>query len=153
LSGEDDPIFFDAMNVTAKSDAKHLRFLEDRLLDDDGHEGKGFKHPLELFQTPELWPGFTAKICFPLRSPNAAAIPEESIRHTEKGYIVFVPEPHRLDDGKTEWVARARVLGIGFRGEGWVEVRQGLHVGEQVVHRGAEAIEDGTPIKFGGTLK
>lgn len=110
---------------------------------------KSGKRPLEVFSTPKLWPGFTAKIRFPMRSsPNAAVIPEESIRNTEKGFVVFVPEAQKRDGGKTEWVARARVLDIGFRGEGWVEVRRGLNVGESLVHRGAEALEDGTPIRF-----
>jgi membrane fusion protein (multidrug efflux system)/multidrug efflux system membrane fusion protein len=54
-----------------------------------------------------------------------------------------------MDGGKTEWVARARVLDVGFRGEGWIEIRRGLTVGERVVQRGAEALEDGTPIRFG----
>jgi membrane fusion protein, multidrug efflux system len=81
-------------------------------------------------------------------SPNAAVIPEECIRNTEKGFIVFVPEKQTRSDGTAEWIARARVLDIGFRGEGWVEVRRGLLIGESVVHRGAEALEDGTPIRF-----
>ena len=107
------------------------------------------RRPLENFNAPKLWPGFTAKIRFPLRtSPNAAVIPEEAYRHTEKGYIVFVPEQRRRDDGTTDWVARARVIDIGIRGEGWVEVRRGLAIGERVVHRGVEALEDGTPIKM-----
>jgi multidrug efflux pump subunit AcrA (membrane-fusion protein) len=104
---------------------------------------------LEMFNAPKLWPGFTAKIRFPLRTNAAAAvIPEEAYRHTEKGYIVFVPEERKRADGKSDWVARARVIDIGIRGEGWVEVRRGLSVGERVVHRGAEALEDGTPIKI-----
>jgi hypothetical protein len=112
-------------------------------------QSKLMKKSLDVFSIPKLWPGFTAKIRFPMRSsPNAAVIPEESIRNTEKGFIVFVPEAQTRSDGKTDWIARARVLDIGFRGEGWVEVRRGLVIGEQIVHRGAEALEDGTPIRF-----
>jgi hypothetical protein len=108
------------------------------------------KGKLDVFNAPKLWPGFTAKIRFPMRSsPNAVVIPEEAVRHTEKGVIAFVPEEVRMDGGKTEWVARARVLDVGFRGEGWIEIRRGLTVGERVVQRGAEALEDGTPIRFG----
>ena len=99
---------------------------------------------------PTLWPGFTAKIRFPLRSaPSAAVIPEEAVRNTERGFIVFVPTP-QTRDGKTEWIARSRTLELGYRGEGWIEVRQGLTIGERIVHRGAEALEDGTPIRVGG---
>ena len=108
------------------------------------------KRSLDVFSTPKLWPGFTAKIRFPMRSsPNAAVIPEESIRNTEKGFIAFVPEEKKRSDGGSDWVARARVLDLGFRGEGWVEVRRGLAIGERIIHRGAEALEDGTPIRFG----
>lgn len=107
------------------------------------------KKPLDIYSMPKLWPGFTAKIRFPMRSsPNAAVIPEESYRHTEKGFLVFVPEARKTAEGTTEWVARARIVDIGFRGEGWVEIRRGLAVGETIVHRGAEALEDGTPIRF-----
>ncbi|MBI1832395.1 MAG: efflux RND transporter periplasmic adaptor subunit [Planctomycetes bacterium] len=107
------------------------------------------KRSLDIFSAPKLWPGFTAKIRFPMKSsPNAVVVPEESVRYTEKGVIAFVPEEVRKSDGSTEWLARARVLDIGFRGEGWVEVRRGLSAGERLVHRGAEALEDGTPIRF-----
>jgi multidrug efflux pump subunit AcrA (membrane-fusion protein) len=96
-----------------------------------------------------LWPGFTAKIRFPLKSnPNALVIPEEAVRASERGFIAFVPVVQRREDGAEEWIARARVLELGFRADGWVEVRQGLSAGERVVRRGAEALEDGTPIRI-----
>ena len=110
---------------------------------------KPARRPLDVYNQPKLWPGFTAKIRFPLRSsPTAAVIPEESIRNTERGFVVFVPESRKTSDGKTETIARARVVELGFRGEGWVEVRRGLAIGEAIVHRGAEALEDGTPIRI-----
>ncbi|MBM3995523.1 MAG: efflux RND transporter periplasmic adaptor subunit [Planctomycetes bacterium] len=109
----------------------------------------GPKRSLDVFSTPKLWPGFTAKIRFPMKSsPHAVVVPEEAVRYTEKGVIAFVPEEVRKSDGKTEWIARVRVLDLGFRGDGWVEVRRGLSAGERLVHRGAEALEDGTPIRF-----
>jgi RND family efflux transporter MFP subunit len=98
---------------------------------------------------PKLWPGFTAKIRFPLRSnPNACVVPEEAVRASERGMIAFVPVQQSSEDGQQEWVARARTLVLGFRAEGWVEVRQGLNSGDWLVRRGAEALEDGTPIRF-----
>lgn len=101
------------------------------------------------FEDPKLWPGFTAKIRFPLRSsPNSCVIPEEAVRASERGFIAFVPEKQKRADGQFEWVARARVLDLGYRAHGWVEVRQGLSIGELLVRRGAEALEDGTPIQF-----
>jgi RND family efflux transporter MFP subunit len=101
-------------------------------------------------EAPTLfWPGMTAKIYFNLRSnPNALVIPEEAVRASERGFIAFVPVRQVRDDGTEEWIARARTLDLGFRAEGWVEVRQGLEPGERVVRRGAEALEDGTPIRF-----
>jgi RND family efflux transporter MFP subunit len=106
------------------------------------------------FYDPKLWPGFTAKIRFPLRSnPNACVVPEEAVRASERGFIAFVPVQQTREDGKLEWVARARMLELGFRADGWVEVRQGLAAGEWLVRRGAEALEDGTPIRFQGGPK
>ena len=98
---------------------------------------------------PKLWPGFTAKIRFPLRSnANACVVPEEAVRASERGFIAFVPMQQSREDGQQEWVAKARTLELGFRAEGWVEVRQGLNPGAWLVRRGAEALEDGTPIRF-----
>jgi RND family efflux transporter MFP subunit len=106
------------------------------------------------FSDPKLWPGFTAKIHFPLRSnPDACVVPEEAVRASERGMIAFVPVQQTREDGKLEWIARARTLDLGFRADGWVEVRQGLAAGEWLVRRGAEALEDGTPIRFQGGPK
>ncbi|MCI0376265.1 MAG: efflux RND transporter periplasmic adaptor subunit [Gemmataceae bacterium] len=97
----------------------------------------------------KLWPGFTAKIRFPLRSnPNASVVPEEAVRASERGFIAFVPVKQTREDGQTEWIARVRILELGFRADGWVEVRHGLAPGEWIIRRGAEALEDGTPVKF-----
>jgi RND family efflux transporter MFP subunit len=87
---------------------------------------------------PKLWPGFTAKIRFPLRSnPNACVVPEEAVRASERGFIAFVPMQQSREDGQLEWVAKARPLELGFRADGWVEVRQGIQPGEWIVRRGA----------------
>lgn len=97
----------------------------------------------------ELRPGYTARIRLPLRS-NAAAcvIPEECVRATERGFVAFVPEQRQAKDGTTEWIAKTRTLELGYRTPGWVEVRKGLSPGDRVVRRGAEALEEGTPIRF-----
>src|SRR5262249_18823237 len=102
----------------------------------------------------QLRPGFTAHINVPLRgSPRACIVPEEAIRASERGNIVFVPERTAGRDGKEEWVARARTVERGFspprtKGERevWVEIRDGLKPGTWIVRRGAEALEDNTPI-------
>jgi RND family efflux transporter MFP subunit len=101
-----------------------------------------------------LRPGNAARIRFPLRTnANACVIPEEATRATERGFVVFVPEKRAGKDGKEEWVARERVLDLGARSPGWVEVKSGLRPGDWFVHRGADALENGTPIAFKQTIE
>jgi multidrug efflux system membrane fusion protein len=98
----------------------------------------------------DLEPGYTARIRIPLESnPAACVVPEEAIRASERGFIVFVPTQRLGRDGSLEWVSKARTLELGYRAPGWVEVLYGLQPGEWIVRRGAEALEDGTPIHFG----
>src|SRR5262249_43075069 len=98
---------------------------------------------------PELRPGNTARIRFPMQShPRACVVPEEPIRASERGFIAFVPVQQQREDGKVEWVVRARTVELGLRTPGWIEVREGLNPGELIVRRGAEALEDGTPVRF-----
>ncbi len=106
-----------------------------------------------------LQPGYSATIRYPLRTnPDACVIPEEAVRPTERGFVVFVPVERRTRRGDTEWVAEARVLILGYRAKGMVEVRGGLdpqkslRPGDWFVHQGAEALEDGTPIQFKETI-
>jgi multidrug efflux system membrane fusion protein len=97
----------------------------------------------------ELKPGFTARIKCPLHgNPNACVIPEEAVRASERGFIAFVPAARTGKDGVEEWVARARELKLGFRGQGTVEVLEGISPGEWLVRKGAESLEDGTPINL-----
>lgn len=96
-------------------------------------------------------PGYSARIRIPLRSnTNAVVVPEEAVRATERGFVAFVPVERRGRDGKTELIARTRALELGFRTAGWVEVRSGIAPGEVIVRRGAEALEEGTPIQVPG---
>lgn len=97
----------------------------------------------------QLQPGYTARIRFPLRTNDeACVIPEEAVRPNERGFVSFVPIQKTNRNGQTEWVAQARILELGYREPGWVEVKSGLKAGETIVRRGAEALEDGTPIQF-----
>jgi RND family efflux transporter MFP subunit len=97
----------------------------------------------------ELKPGFTARIKLPVQSTlSACVVPEESVRASERGFVVFEPEPRAGPDGQTEFVARVRPLDVGYRTPGYVEVRQGISPGRWVVRRGADALEDGTLIRF-----
>jgi membrane fusion protein, multidrug efflux system len=95
-----------------------------------------------------LKPGFTARIRFPYEStPDAVVVPEESVRATERGFLVFVVEKRPGKDGQTEWVAKSRRIEPGARSPGWVEVKAGLSPGQWVVQRGAEALDDGVPVR------
>lgn len=111
-----------------------------------------FKAEVDTRRTPvELRPGYTAQIRIPVRSnPDAVVIPEEAVRASEQGFIAFVPGQREGKDGKPELVARRRPLEIGFRTPGWVEVRRGIAPGETMIRRGAESLEEGTPIQIAG---
>jgi RND family efflux transporter MFP subunit len=97
----------------------------------------------------ELKPGFTARIRLPVLSTlHACVVPEEAVRATELGFVVFEPEARLGADGTQEFVARVRPLEIGYRAPGFVEVRKGVTCGQWVVRRGSEALDDGSPIRF-----
>jgi membrane fusion protein, multidrug efflux system len=96
-----------------------------------------------------LAPGFSARIRFPLETaPDALVVPEEALRATERGFIVFEPAPRQTRDGQTEWIARPRRVERGASAPGWVEIRQGLLPAQWIVRKGAEALEDGTPLRI-----
>jgi multidrug efflux system membrane fusion protein len=96
-----------------------------------------------------LQAGYTARIRIPLRTlPDACVVPEEAVRPNERGFVAFVPVQKPQPGGQPEWVAQARILELGYREPGWVEVKSGLTPGELIIRRGAEALEDGTPIQF-----
>jgi multidrug efflux system membrane fusion protein len=99
--------------------------------------------------------GYSARIRIPLKSnPKACTVPEEAVKASERGYIAFVPVSRAGKDGQQEWFAELREVELGYRADGWVEVLpggksgQGLRVGEWIVGKGAEALENGTPIQF-----
>jgi RND family efflux transporter MFP subunit len=97
----------------------------------------------------ELKPGYSAEVRLPLQGrANACIIPEEAMRASEQGFIVFVPEKNEAG----EWVARMRSVIRGYQEpsqtQAWVEVLKGVQPGDWIIRRGADALEDGTPIAF-----
>jgi multidrug efflux pump subunit AcrA (membrane-fusion protein) len=125
----------------------------------------------------DLRPGYTARIRCPLPGRgDSLVIPEEAVRATEQGDIVFRPRPVYTPDGKVEYVAEAVPLQLGIRRpgsvevlrvmekneaargsrmmqalakadqEGVTEILKGLKVGDWIVRKGAESLENGTPI-------
>ncbi len=96
-----------------------------------------------------LKPGASARVRVPLRgNPRAVVVPETSVRASERGFLAFVPKKRAGKNGEEEYVAEARPVDLGYRSPGWVEVLQGVRAGEWVVARGADALENGTPIQF-----
>ncbi len=95
----------------------------------------------------QLRPGFTAKIRCPLPGrPSSIVIAEEAVRASERGFVAFRPRAVRGKDGQTEYVAEAVPLELGQRRPGLVEVLKGLDPGDWVVRKGAEALEENTPL-------
>src|SRR5262245_59362448 len=67
----------------------------------------------------ELKPGYTARIRYPLKSnSDAVVVPEEAVRASEQGFVAFVPVKRVGRDGTQEWIARARLLELGYRAPG-----------------------------------
>ncbi len=103
----------------------------------------------------ELKPGYTAQIYLPLKQSKADAciVSEVAVRPSEKGWIAFVPkfdgwEKDKDGNETPKFIAKARTLRLGYRppNTGTVEVLDGIVPGEIIVRKGADALEDGTPI-------
>lgn len=88
-----------------------------------------------------LRPGAFAEIRVPVGSTqDMPVIPQTAIRPGERGFIAYVVE------GDT---AKERILTLGMRtADGFVEVLGGLKEGETLVIRGAEALQDGVPVRI-----
>lgn len=89
-----------------------------------------------------LRPGSFAEVKVPVgASKDMPVIPQTAIRPSERGFLVFVVEGE---------IAKERIVTLGLRTEdGSVEVTSGLHPGEQLIVRGAEALRDGIPVRMG----
>ncbi|HET6343371.1 MAG TPA: efflux RND transporter periplasmic adaptor subunit, partial [Myxococcota bacterium] len=85
--------------------------------------------------------GAFAQVTVPLRmAREAPVIPDSAVRPSEKGFLAYV-----VEDGKVT----ERRLTLGLRtGDGHVEVRDGLQVGETLVVRGVEALRDGAAVRL-----
>jgi multidrug efflux system membrane fusion protein len=95
----------------------------------------------------QLRPGFTAKITCPLPGRDSSVIiPEEAVRASERGFVAYRPKLVSAKGDEPDYVAEAVPLELGQRKPGWVEVLNGLKAGDWVVKRGAEALEEGTPM-------
>jgi membrane fusion protein (multidrug efflux system)/multidrug efflux system membrane fusion protein len=97
----------------------------------------------EVPDDPSLRPGAFAEVTVPVgANDRALAVPETSIRASEKGFLAFVLNGE---------VAEERVVELGLRTpNGLVEVTKGLRAGEVLVVRGGDALRDGAKVKPGG---
>jgi membrane fusion protein, multidrug efflux system len=88
-----------------------------------------------------LRPGAFAEVTVLLgESTNLPVIPQISIRPSEKGFLAYVV---------TDSTARERILTLGLQSpDGFVEVRDGLKLGETIVVRGAEALSNGVGVRI-----
>jgi RND family efflux transporter MFP subunit len=87
-----------------------------------------------------LRPGTFVEIAIPVSKPRQApVIPQTAIRPSERGFIAFV-----VANGQAE----ERTLTVGMRTiDGQAEVLSGLAPGETLVIRGAEALQNGFPVR------
>jgi hypothetical protein len=66
-------------------------------------------------------------------------IPQSAARPSDRGFVAFVIQ------GDT---AHEKLLELGMHtSDGWVEVRSGIEVGDQIVTRGVEALAEGTKVQ------
>jgi membrane fusion protein, multidrug efflux system len=90
---------------------------------------------------PVFRPGAFAQVTIPVSAhENSAVIPATAVRPSEKGFLAYV-----VKDGKAE----ERTLTLGLRTpDGKVEVKSGLFAGEDLVIRGADALQDGVAVRL-----
>ncbi|HVJ81051.1 MAG TPA: efflux RND transporter periplasmic adaptor subunit [Planctomycetia bacterium] len=104
-------------------------------------------------------PGLFARVKIATDKRTGACVaPEESVRPSENGFVIFVPKNVAKSGGGSQLVAEARTVQIGFRRPGFIELlgyrRPGssamvkFEPGEPVVAKGAEALVDGVPLEI-----
>jgi membrane fusion protein, multidrug efflux system len=92
---------------------------------------------------PALKPGFFASVTVEVGGAEAAiTVPEEAVLPSERGFIAYV-----LLDAK----AKRRDIAVGMRTKsGDVEVLSGLAVGDMLIVKGSNVVEDGTAVTMMG---
>ena len=94
--------------------------------------------------TTRLRPGAFAQVTIPVGDAQRfPVIPLTAVRPSEFGFVAYLVEQR----GEQQ-VAVRRLLTLGLRtADGHVAVRAGLKLGERLVIRGAEALEDGSLLR------
>ncbi|HEU4532670.1 MAG TPA: efflux RND transporter periplasmic adaptor subunit, partial [Polyangiaceae bacterium] len=87
-----------------------------------------------------LRPGSFAEVTLNVGAGRQSpVVPRSAVRPSERGFVAFVIENNQ---------AHERRLQLGMNtSEGWVEVREGLAAGDQLVVRGAEPLAEGSSVR------
>jgi membrane fusion protein (multidrug efflux system) len=85
-----------------------------------------------------LAPGMFMRLRLELASTAAVMVPEEAVTVEGPAAFVFV-----VNDGKAE----RRTVKTGGREPGWVQIVEGVTVGEEVVFSGTSKVKPGGPVK------
>lgn len=86
-----------------------------------------------------LKPGFFAEVTLAAESrKDAKVVPEGAVQASEKGFVAYV-----VEGGK----AKQRLIQIGLRTAGGVEILSGLNAGETVVIEGSDRLGDGVAVQ------
>ncbi len=92
-----------------------------------------------------LRPGMLLAVDLEQNRRMSPAAPEASVLRTQEAAYVFVVES--ADDGT---VARRRAVTIGGRRPGFVEIAEGLEVGDSVIVDGVHRVRPGGPVEVTG---
>ena len=97
-----------------------------------------------LEKADRLRAGTFAQVRMTTGRQEGLLVPERAVLPTERGFVVFV-----LDGVK----AQSRVVKLGLRVDGLVEIAEGLRKGETVVIDGALTLRDGVEVDLGEPAK
>ncbi len=94
---------------------------------------------------PNLKSGMFVRATFVTRTlQDAVAIPVQAVIERPKNKTCFI-----VNNGKAE----EKILQTGLEADGWVEIRSGVSVGDQIVVEGQQQLKTGTAVKIQGAPK
>jgi membrane fusion protein (multidrug efflux system) len=93
----------------------------------------------------QIRPGMLMKVGIDHGARQAVSVPESAIAYEGDAAYVFLLV---TQGGKTK--AQKRVVTVGASQDGWVEIQQGLSVGDKVIGDGLNRVQDGQAVKPAG---
>jgi membrane fusion protein (multidrug efflux system) len=94
-----------------------------------------------------LRPGMLLTVQVERDRRTSPAVPETAVGRMREDAYVFV-----VEEGERGTTASQRVVSLGRRSDGEIEVISGLDVGEQIVAEGIHRVRDGAPLSIVETL-